>query len=118
MSNNNGTIINVSRTNELIDAKERKRLEFVFNSNATDLNGNPRNEVDELIGALTALRGKKVKLDFRVEEKTAKSGKKFPTAFLLVKEVVPKTEGTTTYAPKGNKSAASKAAAVAAAVEG
>lgn len=98
-------IIGVSRTNEQIDAKGRRRFDFTFSP--TEERGD---QVQALINALVALKGKKVKLDFRIEERTASNGSTFPTSFVMVREVQPKTAGTYKAVPKSN--AAERAAKV------
>lgn len=113
---NKGTLISVSRTNEGKDTKERARYEFTFSSDSQSPSGDKIDEVGKLIEALEALRGKKVKFDFRVEERQSRAGTTFLSSFVIVKEVIPRDQATTkTYAPKA-KTAANKAAAVKAAL--
>lgn len=71
------------------DAKERDRTVLTFDAQQTS----------QLAQALLgyANEGKQVNFDVRVGEATSKAGKVFPTAFCLVKEMIPKSvsEGTT-----------------------
>lgn len=49
-----------------------------------------KNSLDELIDALLPYKGKQVNFDIRVSEKTGAGGKTFPTAFVIVKEMIPR----------------------------
>lgn len=91
MSQNNqqqGTLVNVKRVRQDEDAAGRKKVVLTF---GLDNNGN--NGLDALIDALTALRGRQVNFDIRIGQKEASNGTTFDTAFVIVKEMIPKSEG-------------------------
>ncbi len=102
--NTPATFVNVKRVRTEIDKKNRQQTVFTFGL-GTDKQGNPTNGLDQLIDALTPYRGKQINLDFRVEEKEV-NGRKFPSAFVRVVEMIPKDQQTTTtYVPKTSSKA-------------
>lgn len=98
---NNGTILNVKRVRKDTDAKGREKVVLTF---GLDKDGN--NGADALLATLQELAGKQVNFDIRLEEKTSSSGASFMTAFVIVKEMIPKDAGTTKYVPKNSQRAA------------
>ncbi len=105
------TFVNVKRVRTETDSKGRAQTVFTFGL-GTDRQGNSINGLDLLIAALTPYAGKQVNLDFRVEEKTSEQGRKFPSAFVRIVEMIPKDQQTAkaTYVPKtSNKAEAVKA---------
>lgn len=113
MSNGNGTngngqtydtpatFVNVKRVRKETDTKGREQYVFTFGL-GKDRQGNEINGADQLIAALAPYAGKQINLDFRVEEKTAKSGRTFPSAFCRIVEMIPKDQqvGKSTFVPK------------------
>ncbi len=97
------TFVNVKRVRQETDSKGRDQTVLTFGL-TTDKNGNEVNTADALIAALLPYQGKQVNLDIRIEEKTSQQGRKFPSAFVRVVEMIPKDQGggTTTaqYVPK------------------
>lgn len=95
------TFVNVKRVRTEKDTKGRDQYVFTFGL-GNDKQGNQINGLDQLIAALETYRGKQVNLDFRVEEKTAESGRTFPSAFCRIVEMIPKDQQTTkaTFVPK------------------
>ena len=91
------TFVNVKRIKQGKDDKGRDKLVLTVG-----LNRDGRNDLDTLIDALTALRGKQANLDIRVSETQGADGRTFPTAFIRVVDMVPKSEGAgkTTFVPK------------------
>lgn len=96
------TLVSVKSVREGEDLSQRKRVELTLGEDKRGVNG-----LQELIDALNvyAKSGNPVKLDVRIGEQTSKQGRKFPTAFILVKEVVPVEED----APKNFKKVESRA---------
>lgn len=95
------TFVSVKRVKEGEDAKGRRQTVVTI---GLDKEGN--NHLDTLIDTLTALRGKQVNLDIRVEDKDAGNGRSFPSAFLRVTEMIPKDAGgggRVAYVPKQSK---------------
>jgi hypothetical protein len=105
---NNGALINVKRVRKDTDTKGRDKVVLTF---GLDKNGN--NGADSLLTALAALQGKQVNFDIRMEEKVTEAGATFTSAFVLVKEMIPKEQGTTSYVPKTPQRAASTKATAA-----
>ena len=97
------TFVNVKRVKLEQDDKKRDKMVFTFGL-GEDKNGNPTNGCDQLIEALQQYKGKQVNLDFRVEEKEYK-GKKFPSAFVRIVEMIPKDQqaSQTAFVPKASK---------------
>lgn len=96
------TFVNVKRVRQETDSKGREQTVLTFGL-VKDKAGNDVNSADALIAALEPLRGKQVNLDIRIEEKTSQNGRKFPSAFVRVVEMIPKDAGTTTeYVSKPN----------------
>lgn len=101
--------MNVKRVRRGTDKSEREVLALTFGiDKQTGANG-----ADALIEALEAYRGKQVNLDIRLSEKETKTGQKFDSAFVIVKEMIPKGQATTsTFTPKNkDRAAAAKASA-------
>lgn len=97
------TFVNVKRVRQETDSKGREQTVLTFGL-TKDKNGNEINTADQLIAALLPYQGKQVNLDVRIEEKTSQQGRKFPSAFVRVVEMIPKDQGgggTPTYVPKG-----------------
>lgn len=110
------TFVNVKRVRQETDNKGREQTVLTFGL-TKDKNGNEINTADQLIAALLPYQGKQVNLDVRIEEKTSAQGRKFPSAFVRVVEMIPKDAGgggTATFVPKsqsrtdGIKAAAKK----------
>lgn len=104
MSNNQNndfppaTLVGAKRVREVeADAKGRKQVVFTFGPDSKGNNGAIAlaNAINEL-----ASQGKQINLDFRIGEAEGKGGRTFSTAFLLVKEMVPKAAGTSSYTAK------------------
>lgn len=95
------TFVNVKRVRKETDTKGREQTVFTFGL-STDRSGNTINGLDQLLAALTPYAGKQVNLDFRVEEKTSGQGRKFPSAFVRIVEMIPKDQqqAKTQYVPK------------------
>lgn len=95
--------VNVKRVNTGDkDSKGRDKYRFTIGL-GTDKAGKEINNVDAMLVALAKYQGKQVNLTFHVEEKTdPKSGRKFPSAFLKIDEMIPKEAGTSsgTYTTK------------------
>lgn len=51
------------------------------------------NGADALIEALLPYKGKQINFDVRITEKVSQNGSKFPAAFVLVKEMIPREAG-------------------------
>jgi hypothetical protein len=85
---NSGTLVNVKRVRKDTDTKGREKVVLTF---GLDKNGN--NGADSLIAALAELSGKQINFDIRLEEKQTQDGATFTSAFVIVKEMVPKAEG-------------------------
>lgn len=83
---NNGTIVGTKRVRTGTDNAGRAKTVLTF---GLDKNGN--NSADELIKALEALKGKQINFDIRVGEKESEHGV-FQTAFVIVKEMIPKDQ--------------------------
>jgi len=100
MSDNNdfaGTIIGVKRVRRATDTKGREKVVLTF---GLDKDGN--NIADVLMQTLTALQGKQVNFDIRLDKRTSEQGVEFDTAFVIVKEMIPKDQQAprSTYKPK------------------
>ncbi len=94
------TFVNVKRVRvDEKDAKGRDRTTITFGL-GTDRQGNPTNGLDALIAALLPYQGKQVNLTIYTEEKTSAQGRKFPSAFVKVTEMIPKDQQTTAPAGK------------------
>lgn len=102
------TFVNVKRVKVDKDSKGRDQVKLTFGLQ-NNREGQEVNTCDELIEALLPYRGKQVNLDVRIGEAES-NGRKFPTAFVRVVEMIPKDAQTkTAYAPKESKTAATKA---------
>src|SRR5690606_19055193 len=88
----------------------RERLVLTFGE-YKDKNGTLQNGADELSAALDAFAGKQVNLDIRIEEVTAKNGSKFFKGFVVVKEMVPRSQKEAKYTPKPSRAEEIKAKA-------
>lgn len=89
-----GTLVGVKRVRRATDAKGREKIVLTF---GLDQNGD--NTLDGLLAALESLRGKQANVDIRISEKQTEGGASFETAFVIVKEMIPKAAGG--GAPKG-----------------
>jgi hypothetical protein len=110
-----GTLVNVKRVREDVDSKGRRKVVLTF---GLDKDGN--NGLDKLINTLTELQGKQANFDIRLEEKTSDKGTKFMTAFVIVKEMIPREAGQTQFVPKNTtraNTARANAAKVRSAIE-
>lgn len=73
------------------------------------LNKEGGNDLDTLIDTLQEYRGKQINFDVRISEKTSERGTKFPSAFVLVKEMIPRNDDaggvqrTTTFTKKPSR---------------
>jgi hypothetical protein len=102
------TLVNVKRVRKGTEKKgknqDQDQLVITFGLYEDFTTGVTRNSLDELIETLLPYQGKQVNLDIRVSQKQSKSGKKFDTAFVIVKEMIPKeqTQGRATYTTKAS----------------
>lgn len=85
---NQGTLVSVKRVRKDVDAKNRDKVVLTF---GTDNQG--RDGLAELIAALKQYEGKQVNFDIRLDKKTTERGVAFDTAFVIVKEMIPKAAG-------------------------
>lgn len=95
------TFVTVKRVRQETDSKGREQIVLTFGlTNGKD--GVIENTADTLIAALLPYAGKQVNLDVRIEEKTSQQGRKFPSAFVRVVEMIPKDQGggQATFVPK------------------
>lgn len=90
------------------DGKGRRKVVLTFgpDSRGNDTAVQLANAINELVA-----EGKQINIDIRIGEQTSDRGKKFPTAFVLVKEMVPKDQGTTKFVPKATKTSNLKSSA-------
>lgn len=108
---NQGTLVNVKRVRRgEQDNSGRDKIVLTF---GTDQDGN--NGLDTFLTALEGLRGKQANVDIRISTKEGRNGT-FDTAFVIVKEMIPKGAGGApgagkTYVPKDQASAAKAQAA-------
>lgn len=106
------TFVNVKRVRQEKDTKGRDKVKLTFGT-YTDRNGTERNSLDELISALLELKAEgksgQANLDIRIEEKTSERGSKFPSAFVMVTEMIPKEAGQVRFVPKQSRTEAVKA---------
>ncbi len=96
------TFVNVKRVKAgEQDDKGREKTVLTFGLQ-TDRNGNEVNTCDQLIEALEQYRGKQVNIDIRVGEAESAQGRKFPTAFVRIYEMIPKDAqaGRVAFVPK------------------
>lgn len=106
------TFVNVKRVKSgEKDSKGRDVVKLTFGT-GEDRQGNATNGCDQLIAALEQYRGKQVNLDIRIGEAEA-NGRKFPTAFVRVVEMIPKDDARsgavrTEFVPKVSKTEATK----------
>lgn len=98
---NKGTLVNVKRVRRGTDHKEREQVVITL---GLDKEGN--NSLDKFIEAVAALRGKQANFDIRFEKKTTDKGYEFESAFLIVKEMIPKDVPQARFVPKTEKKAA------------
>lgn len=113
MSNNQGdyppsTLVGAKRVKSgEKDSKGRERVMLTFDAEQTAL----------LAAEFTkyASEGKQVNFDVRVGEAESASGRKFPTAFTIVKEMIPLSQGggggAANFKPKANRTDKLKSAA-------
>ena len=84
------------------DSKGRDRTVLTFGL-GKDPQGNEINGLDALIAALLPYQGKQVNFAVHLEEKTTPQGRKFPSAFVKITEMIPKDAGgggQTQFVPK------------------
>ena len=119
MSNNTkydgppSTFVNVKRVKEGQDSKGRNTLTVTFGTK-TDKNGVEVNTLDQLIDALTALRGKQANITLHLEDVQTDRGTTFKTAFARVTEMIPRGAtggGKAQFVPKQSRANTVKARA-------
>lgn len=96
------TFVNVKRV-KIGEQDSKGREKYAFTLGLTnDQSGTEINTCDQLINALLPLQGKQVNLVFHVGEAQSADGRSFPTAFLRVTEMIPKSAGggQTRFVPK------------------
>lgn len=93
------TFVNVKRVRQDKDSKGREQTVLTFGL-TKNKDGEEINTCDDLIAALLPYKGKQVNLDVRMEEKTSAQGRKFPSAFVRVVEMIPKEQGTVGFVAK------------------
>lgn len=89
------------------DTKGRDRTVLTFGPDSRGVNG-----AVALANAITELtnEGKQFNLDIRIGEATHKaSGRTFPNAFVVVKEMIPKSQSEAAYTPKPSRADTLKA---------
>lgn len=91
--------VNVKRVKQGEDSKGRETLTVTFGLTKTQ-DGVEVNTLNTLIDALTELQGKQANITIHMEEKQTDNGRSFLSAFARVTEMIPKSQGTTTYVPK------------------
>lgn len=102
------TFVNTKRVRLGEDSKGRQTTTVTFGL-TKNRDGVEINSADSLREALNALEGKQVNLTIHVEEKVSDQGRKFPSAFVRVTEMIPKDAGgggRTQYVPKASKAEA------------
>jgi len=117
---NTGQIVGAKRIRkDEVDVKGREKIVLTFGPDSRGIDG-----AKALAAAINELAdaGKQINFDIRIGEAESARGTKFPTAFVLVKEMVPKDAGggQVSYQAKQSRqdSIKEKAAKVKAAVEG
>lgn len=119
MSDNNnenrGVLVGTKRVRSEIDSKGRKRTVLTFGPTKGP-DGEMVDTASALIEALELLRGKQINFDVRVSEMTSERGTTFETAFVIVKEMIPKDATQTKFVPK-NQAKASQAKATSARIK-
>lgn len=87
--NNDSSLVSVKSVREGEDLSGRKRVELTFGTDKRGVDG-----IAELVEAINerVQSGNPLRLDIRIGEQTSKQGRKFPTAFVLVKEVKPQED--------------------------
>lgn len=111
MSNNQGdyppsTLVGAKRVRSgEKDSKGRERVVLTFDAEQTALLAAEFSKY--------AAEGKQVNFDTRIGEAESANGRKFPTAFTIVKEMIPKDAGgaTANYKPKASRADQLKAQA-------
>ncbi len=95
-----GAIINVKRVRRDVDFNKREKVVLTFG-----LNRDGGNDLDTLIATLQSYQGKQVNFDIRLDKKTSERGAAFDTAFVIVKEMIPKdmADASSTFTPKKSK---------------
>lgn len=97
------TFVNVKRVKVDKDSKGRDQVKLTFGLQEDFKTKQEINTCDQLIEALLPYKGKQVNLDVRIGEAES-NGRKFPTAFVRVVEMIPNSAQTTTvYTPKTSK---------------
>jgi hypothetical protein len=105
---NNGTLVNVKRVRRAEGkgkAGNQEQLVLTFGTGKEGEDG-----LESLLNALEQYRGRQVNFDIRITQQKGKTGT-FDSAFVIVKEMIPKAEGTTTFVPKGTASKGAQAKA-------
>ena len=85
------TLINVKRVRTETGKGKNQDQEAVVLTFGLDQEGN--NGLDTLIDTLEQYRGKQVNFDIRLTDKTSKTGQSFKSAFVIVKEMIPRGSG-------------------------
>lgn len=88
---NSGTIVGAKRIRkDEVDVKGREKIVLTFGPDSQGRDGAKAlaNAINELVS-----EGKQINFDIRIGEAESARGTKFPTAFVLVKEMVPKDAG-------------------------
>lgn len=104
---NAGSIVNVKRVRRATDKKGREQIVLTFGL-GQNRDGSDANHADALIQALEAYKGKQINFDVRLDKKQTPSGAEFDTAFVLVREMIPRDDPRSTqgnakakFVPKG-----------------
>ncbi len=95
-----GAILNVKRVRRDQDFNKRDRVVLTFGTDKDGVNG-----LDTLIATLQSYQGRQVNFDIRLDKKKSDRGVEFDTAFVIVKEMIPKGQEPATYTPKLTKQA-------------
>lgn len=117
---NAGTIVGAKRVRkDEKDTKGREKFVLTFGPDSRGIDG--AQALADAINSLVA-EGKQINFDVRIGESTSANGRSFPTAFVIVKEMVPKDQASAqvTYAKKPSRQDSLKAKAdkVRASIEG
>lgn len=90
-------LIGAKRVKQEKDKSERDRIVLTLDVEQTKL-------LAAALGELAAA-GKQTNIDTRIGEAESENGRKFPTAFSIVKEMIPKSAGggATTFKPKNTR---------------
>ena len=93
---NQGTLVNVKRVRRAQDKSGREQVVLTV---GLDKEGN--NTADALIETQQTNKGKQINFDVRLEVKQTTTGQTFDSAFVIVKEMIPR-DANATYTPKAN----------------